>query len=238
METTVFDCLYEYVTLSEWRCLLGEWIDLDARELRIHTASMLTFCEKTCQYKRDIAEAIVRYAPYDMFTLDNVKPYLDWDNLIYDDIFAVYESTRILIEHKRPMCFLAYYWALNKLTPLWDVNYFFCNEAVSANNCMALAWLRNPATGGGKHMWHKHHACAAIARGQVRVLYTVNDSSSAWCKELCLNAVEFGRFKMLRWLRNPNTGKGVYQWDKEKCLRKAFYNKYTTLHAWIERQPA
>lgn len=239
METTVFYYLYKYVTSSEWRCLLGDLVPLDARELAIRTASMLAFCEKICAYRGYISTSLIRHAPYAVFTSQYAKPYLDEKECPYQyREVALHVHTRTLILCKRPMRFVAYYVALNKIIPKDDPDGFMYKEAIRTNNIAMINWLLNPTTGGGIYPYSTNVAKQAIVCGYWHILHKIRMCCYIWRYQLCFTAAKCGQLGILQWLQNLYHNKSRLYWDKEACLQIAQSYGHVKTHAWIERQPA
>lgn len=212
METSSLDYLQEYVTQSEWHCLLGRIVHLDPTELIVDSIHMLTFCTKHCRQKENLALALFRCTSYDIFSSIQAKPYIFHENVYRDPQFIdqLFNGIELLLKKKQPVCFFEYYLAIHAINPHVDPNGMMCYLATIHGNLEFFAWLQDPTTGGGVYVW---------------------DKSS------CIIATKYKHFAMLRWLRSPTTGLGVYYWNRAHCLHYARKFKNRRMLQWIKKQP-
>jgi hypothetical protein len=181
-------------------------------------------------------EAMATTAPYEVLVLPDIATsFLQYTR-------ASYHILGCIIKAHRPIPILAYMFQLYDCSCRDHYVDDFCDNAVTSNNTLALAWLRNPNTGDGVYPWSQW-ACATAARnGHIGMLERLRDpqidgGACPWGTNVCLQTVGAGQLPALIWLRDPETGGGVCPWVKEKCLLTARDRNYSVMAAWIEAQP-
>ena len=181
-------------------------------------------------------EAIATTAPYEAFIVPDIRA-----------LFGRYTKvSKLVLYHiinaHRPISILAYMFRLYNCSCRDYLADEFCSSATSANNTVALRWLRDPHTGDGVYPWSQWACAVAAIHGYIAMLERLRDPHidggvCPWEYHACWCAARSNQLDTLIWLRNPDTGGGVCPWNKEACLSAARYWDYSAVVAWIEAQP-